>query len=84
MTNQLLEDRPLPPIKPEVRNWMRSIGFVHESEIEEASCTTSRFRKAWPLRPIQFGLENWYALEEIKQYLTVRSSESSIDREVTL
>jgi len=59
----------LSPIAAEVRAWMQSLGFVHESEIEDATCTTSRFRKNWPLRHIQFGLENWYALDDIQQFL---------------
>jgi hypothetical protein len=61
------------PITAEVRTWMRSLGFVHESELEDATCTTSRFRKGWPLRPILFGLENWYALKDIQQYLKAQS-----------
>jgi hypothetical protein len=60
---------PLSPVDAEVRSWMRSLGFVHESEVEDATCTTHRFRKNWPLRPIRFGLENWYALEDIRQHL---------------
>ena len=59
----------LTPIDAEVRDWMRRLGFVHESEIEDASCTTHRFRKNCPLRPIRFGLENWYSLDDIQQYL---------------
>jgi hypothetical protein len=83
MTNQSSRAETLSPINAEVRTWMRSIGFVHESEVEDATCTTPRFRKAWPLRPIQFGLENWYALEDIQQHLNVRSAESRKDQEVT-
>jgi hypothetical protein len=73
MTIQSSRAKALSPIKAEVRTWMRSLGFVHESEVEDATCTTSSFRKGWPLRPIQFGLENWYALKDIQQYLKAQS-----------
>jgi len=74
MTNQLVEDKSPSPIRPEVRAWMRSIGFVHESEVEDATCTTNRIRKSLPLRPIRFGLETWYALEDIQQFLIAESA----------
>ena len=69
MKRETKKAKALSPIDTEVLHWMRRLGFVHESEIEDATCTTHRFRKNWPLRPIRFGLENWYALDDIQQYL---------------
>ena len=81
MDTKSLRAEPLSPVDAEVRTWMRSLGFVHESEVEDATCTTHRFRKNWPLRPIRFGLENWYSLDDIQQYLKSETAKAHRDVE---
>ena len=76
MKDQSARAETLSPIRAEVRAWMRSLGFVHESDIEDATCTTNRFRKGWPLCPVRFGLENWYALEDVQQFLNSQSAKT--------
>jgi hypothetical protein len=57
-------------IDPRVRDWMRSIGYVHETEIQHATSTTPRSRTRWKSpRHVQFGNEYWYPLDEVKRHL---------------
>jgi hypothetical protein len=60
-----------------IRAWMRDIGFVHASEIEEATSTVSRTRARWKsLRPVYFGKEAYYRLTDIKRHLDSRADQS--------
>ena len=60
-------------IRDDVRAWMRSIGFVHGDEIEEATGTSPRSRQRWPLKPVYFGNEPWYRIKDVKATLDARA-----------
>lgn len=63
-------------IDPGVREWMRAIGFVHESEIEHATSTSPRSRARWRSpRGVMFGCEKWYPLREIQRHLEARADD---------
>ena len=60
---------------PGVLEWMHSLGYVHETEIETATSTTSRSRTRWKSpRGVMFGNEKWYPLDEVKRHLDARAS----------
>lgn len=62
-------------IDPGVREWMRSLGYVHETEIQHATSTTPRSRLRWKSpRGVMFGNEKWYSLDEVKRHLDARAS----------
>ena len=68
----------LPPPNPDyegftpfTETFMRDLGYVHESVIEEASSTTPRSRARWnDLVGVMFGNEKWYSIDDVKQLLT--------------
>ncbi|MEA3276571.1 MAG: hypothetical protein U9Q81_15025 [Pseudomonadota bacterium] len=71
-------DRP----DPFTREWMLKLGYVHESEIEEATNTTSRSRARWKTpRGVMFGNMKWFPLREIKRTLDARA-EAIADEEI--
>lgn len=62
-------------IPQHIRDWMLQLGYVHDSEVEEATSTAPRTRARWkPLRPVYFGNEAWYQLSDIKRHLDDRAS----------
>lgn len=61
-----------------VREWMRSLGYVHDSEVQHASSTTPRTRARWrSLRGVQFGNERWYPLDEVRRHLDALADDGS-------
>jgi hypothetical protein len=63
-----------------VRAWMLKLGYVHESELEEATSTTPRSRRRWKSPAyVTFGNERWYPLAEIKHHLEARAAEPMED-----
>ena len=76
------EDKRQHPINIDegVREWMRSIGYIHESEIEHATLTTPRSRARWTQpRGIMFGNERWYPISGIKRDLDAKAETSADD-----
>ncbi len=68
----------LPPPNPDyegftpfTENFMRDLGYVHESVVGEASSTTIRSRARWnELQGIMFGNEKWYSIDDVKSLLS--------------
>ena len=55
---------------PFTEQFMRDMGYIHESVVEEASSTTPRSRSRWDdLVGIMFGNEKWYSIEDIQALL---------------
>lgn len=74
-------------VSQRIRDWMLQLGYVHDSEVQEATSTAPRTRARWkPLRPVYFGKEAWYQLSDIKRHLDERaaSNESNDDDLVCL
>lgn len=70
------EDSPLIP--KDMLKLMHEIGYVHESEIEALSGTTSKSRARWRSpRGVMFGNQKWFQLEEIKKHLDAKLEEKS-------
>ena len=70
-------------IPQHIRDWMLQLGYVHDSEVEEATSTAPRTRARWtPLRPVYFGKEAWYQLSDIKRHLNERAAINDHDNEV--
>ena len=64
-----------PDTWPAVLDLMHRIGYVHETEIEIATSTTSRSRARWKSpRGVMFGNEKWYPLDEIRRHLDARAT----------
>jgi hypothetical protein len=62
-------------IPQHIRDWMLQLGYVHDSEVQEATSTAPRTRARWkPLRPVYFGKEAWYQLSDIKRHLNERAA----------
>ena len=62
-------------IDPTVRAWMRSLGYVHETEIQHATSTTPRSRARWKSpRGVMFGNEKSFPLDEVKRHLDARAA----------
>jgi hypothetical protein len=67
----------LPPPNPDyvgfspfTEQFMRDLGYVHESVVEEATSTTTRSRARWDdLQGVMFDNEKWYAIEDIQALL---------------
>jgi len=67
-------------VSQRIRDWMLQLGYVHDSEVEEATSTAPRTRARWrPLRPVYFGKEAWYRLAEIKRHLDERAASNESD-----
>jgi hypothetical protein len=69
----------LPPEFPAVNTpqWMRNIGFIHSSDVEEWTSTVSRTRARWKsLRPVYFGKEAFYRLSDIKRHLEIKADQN--------
>lgn len=67
-------------IPQRIKDWMLQLGYVHDSEVEEATSTAPRTRARWrPLRPVYFGKEAWYRLDEIKRHLDGRAASNESD-----
>ena len=67
-------------VSQRIRDWMLQLGYVHDSEVEEATSTAPRTRARWrPLRPVYFGKEAWYPLSEIKRHLDERAASNDSD-----
>ena len=67
-----------PDAPPETTpQWMRNIGFVHSSDVEEWTSTVSRTRARWKsLRPVYFGKEAYYRLSDIKRHLDIKADQN--------
>ena len=67
----------LPPPNPDfvgfspfTEKFMRELGFVHESVIEEASSTSPRSRaRRDGLKGVKFGNEEWFSIADVKEVL---------------
>ena len=69
----------LPPDVPAetTPQWMRNIGFIHASDVEEWTSTVSRTRARWKsLRPVYFGKEAYYRLSDIKRHLDIKADQN--------
>ena len=67
-------------IPQHIRDWMLGLGYVHDSEVAEATSTAPRTRARWkPLRPVYFGKEAWYQLDDIKRHLDERAASKDYD-----
>ena len=69
----------LPPDVPTetTPQWMRNIGFIHASDVEEWTSTVSRTRARWKsLRPVYFGKEAYYRLSDIKRHLDIKADQN--------
>ena len=69
----------LPPDVPAetTPQWMRNIGFIHASDVEEWTSTVSRTRARWKsLCPVYFGKEAYYRLSDIKRHLDIKADQN--------
>jgi hypothetical protein len=77
--NKIAAGTELPPNVPaeNTPSWMRNIGFIHASDVEEWTSTVSRTRARWKsLRPVYFGKEAYYRLSDIKRHLDIKADQN--------
>jgi hypothetical protein len=61
-------------ISPRIRDWMLSLGYVPEDEVEEATGTSPRSRARWQsLKGVMWGHVKWFPLRAVKRTLDARA-----------
>ena len=66
-----------------VRLFMLELGYIHETDLQEATSTSPRTRARWrPPRGLLFGNEKWYALDEVKRHLEARAAEGDPEEDL--
>lgn len=69
------------PLPAHIREWMLSIGYVSEQDMQDATCASHRSRARWKsLKPVLFGNHAYYRLIDVKRHMdTIADASFDID-----